>query len=255
MDVGFLRIGDPADFIMVDNLKDFNILETYINGEKVAEKGITLIDSVDIININNFIAEIKSVEDFIVVHEGSKIRVIEAIEGQLITNELIVNPKIQSSNIISDFDDDVLKIAVVNRYKNTKPEIGFIKNIGLKRGAIASSVAHDSHNIIAVGATDEDLCKAVNAIIENKGGLAVVDGNNIDTLPLPIAGLMTGEDGKNVAKKYLQLNKKVKSLGSKLNAPFMTLSFMALLVIPKLKLSDKGLFDGEKFEFIDLQVS
>ncbi|MFH1050698.1 MAG: adenine deaminase [bacterium] len=254
LDAGLLQIGDSADFIIVDNLENFNILQTYISGIKVSENGKSLIESVEIENINNFKTNFKSIEEFAVEATGKKIRIIEAIEGQLFTNEIVADEKTKDANIISDTENDILKIAVVNRYKDTKPALGFIRNIGLKRGAIASSVAHDSHNIIVAGTTDEDLCCAVNAVIKNKGGLAVVDSGKIESLALPVAGLMTGEDGKKVAEKYLRLNEKVKALGSNLNAPFMTLSFMALLVIPKIKLSDKGLFSGEKFEFLDLHI-
>ncbi len=254
LDVGMLRVGDNADFIVVDNLNDFNILKTFINSELVALNGKPLLSIGDNLAPNNFNTGNKNVEDFRVIADKNQIRVIEAIEGQLITNEIIAEAKIENENIVSDIDNDILKIAVVNRYEDKQPAIGFVKNFGLKRGAIASSIAHDSHNIIAVGTNDEDLTTAVNSIIENKGGIVVVDENNIDVLPLPVAGLMTYEDGYEVAKKYSELNRKVKELGSEMNAPFMTLSFMALLVIPKIKLSDKGLFNGEKFEFINLQV-
>ena len=254
LDVGMLRVGDNADFIVVDNLNDFNILKTFINSELVALNGKPLLSIGDNLAPNNFNTGNKNVEDFRVIADKNQIRVIEAIEGQLITNEIIAEAKIENENIVSDIDNDILKIAVVNRYEDKQPAIGFVKNFGLKRGAIASSIAHDSHNIIAVGTNDEDLTTAVNSIIENKGGIVVVDENNIDVLPLPVAGLMTYEDGYEVAKKYSELNRKVKELGSEMNAPFMTLSFMALLVIPKIKLSDRGLFNGEKFEFINLQV-
>lgn len=254
LDVGLLCEGDDADFIIVDNLKDFNVLKTYINGNLVSENGKTLIEQVPAEQPNIFNAEMKNVSDFHISPSGKKLRVIEAYDGQLITNEIIVDEKIENDNLVSDIENDILKIAVINRYQNAKPALGFIKNFGLKRGAIASSVGHDSHNIIAVGTSDEELCKAVNSIIESKGGMAVVEGNKIDILSLPVAGLMSTEDGYTVAEKYSKLNQRAKELGSTLNSPFMTLSFMALLVIPNLKLSDKGLFDGNKFEFVDLQV-
>ena len=160
--------------------------------------------------------------------------------------------KIFDGKVVSDVENDILKLTVVERYSNSKPSIAFIKNFGLKRGAIASCVAHDSHNIIAVGVTDEDICAAVNGIIEAKGGISAAYDGNVEVLPLPVAGIMTNEDGYSVAEKYTKLDKIAKQLGSKLHAPYMTLSFMALLVIPSLKLSDKGLFDGSKFEFVDL---
>jgi len=256
LDVGLLQKGDPADFIIVDNLREFKIIETYINGIKVFENGTSLFKPVKATHPNIFKAGSKTTDDFIISPQFKKIRVIEAIEGQLITGEIFTNEKIVNGNVISDTDNDILKIAVINRYENTRPALAFIKNFGLKKGAIASSVAHDSHNIIAVGASDEELCLAVNSVISCKGGLAVVEEKNVEQLALPVAGLMSDEDGHAVAEKYKLLNEKVKSLGSNLKTPFMTLSFMALLVIPKLKLSDKGLFDGEKFEFVDdLQVS
>ena len=190
--------------------------------------------------------------DFSVRVAGEKVNVIEAIDGQLITNRLSVMPRISEGNVISDTDGDVLKMAVVNRYQDAPPAIGFIKSFGLRKGAIASSVAHDSHNVVAVGVTDEVLCQAVNLVVENQGGVAVVSDNEKRVLPLPVAGIMTTQDGYEVAKQYSELDKLAKQLGSKLQSPFMTLSFMALLVIPKIKLSDKGLFDGEKFEFMRL---
>ncbi len=254
LDVGLLQEGDNADFIIVDNLKDFNVLKTYIRGQLTAENGKTQIEPVTAEQPNIFNVEKKSISDFHITPSGKKLRVIEALDGQLITNEIIADEKIENGNLVSDIENDILKIAVVNRYKNAKPASGFIKNFGLRSGAIASSVGHDSHNIIAVGTNDEELCDAVNAIIEAKGGMTVVEGKNVKVLPLPVAGLMSTENGYTVAEKYSNLNKRAKELGSSLNAPFMTLSFMALLVIPSLKLSDKGLFDGNKFEFVDLHV-
>lgn len=255
LDVGMLQFGDPADFIVVDNLKDFNILKTYIDGELVAENGKSLIKRIETEPINNFEAEKKTIEDFHIESTGEMIRVIEAIDNSLFTEQLICPEKVENGNIVSDVEKDILKFTVVNRYANTAPALAFIKNFGLKRGAIASSVGHDSHNILAVGTSDEQLCKAVNAIIEHKGGMVVVDGDDIDILPFPIAGLMATMDAYEVAEKYLHLENKAKTLGSKLTVPFMTLSFMALLVIPKIKLSDQGLFDGEKFQFINLKAN
>lgn len=252
LNVGILNEGDPADFIIVDNVKDFKVLATYINGEKVAENGKTLIQSAKADIVNNFNTVKKSPEDFIVKTDCTDIRVIEALDGELITNEIDAKPKIVDGNIVSDTENDVLKLAVVCRYNNEKPAIAFIKNFGLKKGAIASCVAHDSHNIIAVGVTDEDIANAVNAIIDAKGGISVSCHGKTEALPLPVAGIMTNEDGYLTAEKYSDIDRMAKELGSGLYAPFMTLSFMALLVIPALKLSDKGLFNGSKFEFTDL---
>lgn len=264
LDAGLLREGDAADFIVVDDLKSFKIQKTYINGILTAENGKTLINSVDAGIINNFNSGKKNVNDFTIKSPSAinsdgtpaetRIRVIEALEGQLITNELQVKAHNIYGDITSDINNDILKLAVIERYKNSKPAIGFIKNFGLKKGAIASCVAHDSHNIIAVGVSDEDLCNAVNAVIVNKGGISVSYNGNTEILPLPVAGIMTNEDGYKTAEQYTKIDKLAKELGSTFHAPFMTLSFMTLLVIPQLKLSDKGLFDGSKFEFVELGI-
>jgi adenine deaminase len=177
-------------------------------------------------------------------------KVIEALNGQLITNRTILSIKSKNGKLESDIEKDILKIVVVNRYSDAPIAKAFIKNFGLKRGAIASSVAHDSHNIVAIGVDDESLCKAVNLIIEKKGGVSCVDDETELILALPVAGLMSNENGYEIAKAYTTIDAMAKNLGSKLSAPFMTLSFMALLVIPHLKLSDKGLFDGDKFLLI-----
>ncbi|MBW1767092.1 MAG: adenine deaminase [Deltaproteobacteria bacterium] len=254
LDVGLLRKGDYADFIVIDNFKDFNILKTYINGQLVAEEGKTLLPKIPVGIINHFKVREKRDSDFMVKKGGEKIYVIQAIDGQLVTEKVQEAPLISDDYIVSDPERDILKLTVVNRYEDVPPAIAFIKNFGLNRGAIASSVSHDSHNIIAVGVSDKDIAKAVNLVIKNRGGLSIVYDDVEDVLPLPIAGLMTDEDGFRTAKRYSNLDKQTKGLGSNLRAPYMTLSFMALLVIPKLKLSDKGLFDGEKFEFINLIV-
>lgn len=256
--VGLLRAGDPADFILIDNPDDFNILQTWIAGKQVAENGKSLLDSVAVEPINNFVSSTISASDLVVKAEGdATVRVIEALEGQLITNELHLNGKIENDTLVADTDQDILKLVVVNRYMaNVKPAIAFIRNFGLKAGALASSVAHDCHNIIAVGTNDEAIAAAVNKLMETKGGVCVADGSgNIDCMPLPVAGLMSAEDGYKVAETYSLIDQKAKALGTPLKAPFMTLSFMALLVIPALKLSDKGLFNGQSFSFTDLTVS
>lgn len=256
LEVGLLRTGDDADFITVDNLEDFNVLTTYIKGEKVAENGNSLINSVSEETPNNFnITEIDP-NDLSIKSKKRNIRVIEALEGQLITNELEMEAKKDAEgNLISDVENDVLKIVVVNRYQKAKPSIGFVKNFGLKEGAIASSVAHDSHNIVAVGTKDKDLAQAINLIIKSRGGVSAVSGSEAKLLELPVAGIMTNGDGYETAGKYETLDKMAKQMGSQLNAPYMTLSFMALLVIPNLKMSDKGLFNGQKFEFTTLAVN
>ncbi|HHS95218.1 MAG TPA: adenine deaminase, partial [Phaeodactylibacter sp.] len=253
LDVGLLREGDPADFIIVDDLRSFKVKATYINGQLVAKKGSSLIPSVAANTINNFRASLKSVQDFALSPLSEKIKVIRAIDGELITESFAAKALVQNGNTVSDTGRDILKMCVVNRYEDVAPAIAFIQGFGLESGAIASCVAHDSHNIIAVGTDDESLCRAVNLIIENKGGVSAVGREKDLVLPLPVAGIMTTEDGYEVAKKYARIDAFVKKhLHSPLRAPFMTLSFMALLVIPQLKLSDKGLFDGNTFAFVDL---
>jgi len=257
LEVGLLQPGDPADFIIVNDLTGFKVQQTYIDGRLVADGGNSLIDRVEEGIVNNFNTSRKSVKDFSVdidFDNSPVIRVIKALDGQLITEELHEPGKTFDAKLVSNTDNDVLKMTVVERYGNSKPAIGFIRNFGLKKGAIASCVAHDSHNIIAVGVTDEDICDAVNGIIDYKGGISVSFDGNVEVLPLPVAGIMTNEDGYTTAEKYTKLDAMAKELGTTLHAPFMTLSFMALLVIPQLKLSDKGLFDGKKFEFVDLFV-
>ena len=254
MNVGLLQENDFADFIVVEDLIDFKVLQTYINGELVAENGKSFIDAVPFETPNNFNIAEKTIGDFKVSGSASKIRVIEALEGQLITNEIHCKPKIVDGNIASDIESDVLKMAVVNRYQNEKPAIAFIKNFGLKNGAIASSVAHDCHNIVVVGTSDAEICKAVNLIIEHRGGICAVDGDISKVLGLPVAGIISDKDGWETGRLYQEIDAMAKELGSGLKAPFMTLSFMALLVIPDLKLSDKGLFSGKAFQFVDLEV-
>ena len=254
MDVGLLQENDAADFIVVENLTDFKVKQTYINGELVAENGKSFVQHVDFEKPNNFNTSSKVLSDFKVKSSAKTIRVIEALEGQLITNEIHCTPKIVDGNLVSDVENDVLKMAVVNRYSNAEPAIAFIKNFGLKKGAIASSVAHDCHNIVVVGTSDEEILNAVNLIVENTGGICAVNGNEKKSLALPVAGIMSDQNGWEAGRLYQEIDAMAKELGSSLKAPFMTLSFMALLVIPDLKLSDKGLFSGKSFAFTDLVV-
>jgi len=254
LDVGMLQVGDAADMIVVDNLKDFNVLATYVNGQKVAENGHCLIESVAEETPNKFLALPITEDDIAVKDLGKQIRVIEAYDGELITGVLNVKPHVIDVNIVSDVEQDVMKMVVLNRYGQAKPAVGFIKNVGIKKGAFASSVTHDSHNIVAVGTSDKAITQAINSIIKSKGGVVVVNDAHEEILPLPVAGLMSNKDAWEVAERYKYLDKKVHELGSQLRAPFMTLSFMALLVIPDLKLSDKGLFDGTTFSFSSLYV-
>lgn len=267
LDVGMLREGDPADFILVKDLEKFEVVQTYIDGKLVAENGKTNIETVKSGTINNFSCDKKEVGDFAIKGMSGKSKtasswfweggpgslrawVIEALDGQLITNKIEATIGYDEEYLTSNADDDILKIAVVNRYMDAPVAIAFIKNFGLKQGAIASSVAHDSHNIVAVGVDDESICKAVNLLIDCKGGVSCVKDNTEIVVPLPVAGLMSNEDGYKVAQQYALIDRTAKEAGSTLSSPFMTLSFMALLVIPHLKLSDLGLFDGDKFAII-----
>lgn len=257
--VGLLRVGDPADFIVVNNLTEFKVLQSYISGKRVAENGVSFLPSPKITPINNFLADSITIGDLqlTALENLKEIRVINAIDGQLITQELLASPKIENGYLISNTDEDILKICVVNRYeKKAPPAVAFIKNFGIKKGAIASTVAHDCHNIVAVGTDDASLTAAINQLITVKGGIAVaLHEEDVRYMALPIAGLMTDKDGYEVAREYSFLDTLVKTeLGSTLQAPFMTLSFMALLVIPALKLSDKGLFNGKDFQFTEVQI-
>lgn len=252
LDIGLLRIGDPADFIRVRDLESFEVLETYINGQKVAESGRSLIRSQPVNPVNRFSCLPKTKADFYFPWHGeNEIPVIEALDGQLITNRLSLEPAVREGNLVSDPSRDLLKIVVVNRYQQAPAAKAFIRNFGLKKGALASSVAHDSHNIVAVGADDESICRAVNLVIEKEGGISAVSNDREMNLGLPVGGLMSAGDGYEVAEAYTAIDRMAREdLGSTLNSPFMTLSFMALLVIPHLKLSDKGLFDGDHFRFL-----
>ena len=255
LEVGLLQEGDPADFVVIEDLQKFNVLETYINGELVAKNGESFIKSVPFDILNNFNTDKKKIEDFRVASSSSKIRVIEALDGELVTNEIQCNSKIIDRNLVSNIKEDVLKMTVVNRYQNSKPSIAFIKNFGIKRGAIASSVGHDSHNIIAIGTSDEFICKAVNLLIQHKGGICAINETTEKVVTLPIAGIMSDQPAEIIGKSYAELDAMAKKMGSTLRAPFMSLSFMALLVIPSLKLSDQGLFDGTTFKFTSLEIN
>jgi len=255
LDVGQLKIGDAADFILVHDLETFKVNATYINGELVAENGKSLIQSVETEIINNFFLDKKSPIDFQLESKSDLIQVIKAIDGEIVTESFTAQAKLENGLAISDLENDNLKMAVVNRYENQKPSVAFINNFNLKKGAIASCVGHDSHNFIAVGTDDDSLCRAVNLIIENQGGISAVSEEEEKVLSLPIAGIMTNADGYETAKAYSEIDFFVKNnLGCTLTSPFMTLSFMALLVIPQLKLSDKGLFDAKEFKFIQVFI-
>lgn len=250
---GLLRESDPADFIIIDHPHQFNILETWIDGKKVASNGRSVIPSIPFKIVNRFDARPTKANDFSLSPLGDHIKVIRAIDGSLITDHFTAEAKNAGGFTEPDIERDLLMIAVVNRYSPDSPSIAFINGFGLKGGALASTVAHDSHNIVAVGSDRESLARAVNALIDCKGGICATDGEITKVLPLPIAGLLADSAAEVVASKYKEIDHFAKEkLGSTLSAPFMTLSFMALLVIPSLKLSDKGLFDGNRFEFVNL---
>ncbi len=253
LDVGLLQPGDDADFIVVDDLKEFHVISTFVKGTKVAEQSKSLIQSVHEEAGNVFRAGIISSEDIRVEPRGKYLKIIQALDGQLITKKVIEAAKVESNYVTVNIDKDILKLVVLSRYqKKSKPSVAFIRGFGLKKGAIASTIAHDSHNIIAVGTSDQQIADAINLLIREKGGISLTSEEESVVLHLPVAGLMSNKNGFEIASLYENIDKKAKKLGSTLHAPYMTLSFMALLVIPSLKLSDKGLFDNEKFELTSL---
>jgi len=254
LDVGLMQIDDQADFIIVEDLRAFKTLQTFIDGKEVYAHGISKIKSVEFDILNNFKVNPKKKSDFQIKSSAKEIRVIECLDGELITNECIEPATIVNGCLESNVDKDILKMTVVNRYKEATPSLAFIKNFGLKEGAIASSVGHDSHNIIAVGVSDEAICKAVNLLIETKGGICSVSNPTELVVPLPVAGIMSDKNAESIGDAYASLDHMAKQMGCKLNAPYMSLSFMALLVIPSLKLSDKGLFNGNTFQFTNLEI-
>lgn len=252
LQVGLLQVGDPADFIVLRDLEKFEVVSTWIDGRKVAETGASLLPFLPAPAINKFDAQPIRDADLLIRAESDRAFVIEVEDGQLITTSSKVKVRAIDGFVQSDPEQDVLKMAVLNRYSAASPAVALVKNFGIRSGAIASSVAHDSHNIIAVGVSDADIAAAINLVVKAQGGVALVDGDRKDVLPLPVAGLMSNADGYEVAEQYEALDKGAQDLGSPLTSPFMTLSFCALLVIPHLKLSDRGLFDGDKFEFTPL---
>ncbi|MFC2120851.1 adenine deaminase [Bacteroidota bacterium] len=249
LNIGLLGENELADFVVLKDLKSFEVLETYVEGECFdANKSKIFVNNYPNIFVRKRI-DIKSIE---VNDRNQKIKVIEVTNGKLFTNKKIIKPKVHNGKIIADIENDILKIVLLSRYDNSKPTVGFIKNFGINNGALASSIAHDSHNIICVGSNDADILGAINSIIDNKGCISVSTDNTIDILPLPVGGIMSLENPDYVADKHLELSEKAKNIGSNLKAPFMTLSLMALLVIPELKISDKGIFDVNTFQITSL---
>ncbi len=269
--VGLLRIGDPADFILVENLTDFRVLETWIDGKKVAENGRSLLPRLTCDAPNKFLAKTRLPSNFHLFPKrktsavSQKVNVIRVFDGQIISGKETGLVKISADGrLLADPENDLIFIAVLNRYALEKPvALGFVRGFGLKNGALASSVAHDSHNIVAVGVDENAICAAVNAVIQARGGISASDGSRAESndgfgkteiLPLPIAGLMSLSDGYSLAADYSKLDFFAKNrLGCVLSAPFMSLSFLALPVIPALKMTDLGLFDAEKFEFLEVE--
>jgi adenine deaminase len=253
LDAGLLRDGENADFILVDSLHNMNVKETWIKGQKVFSEGRALFNYKGAEAINNFNCEPVNRDSIKVKNAGGTIRVMDAVEGELLTGEFHI-PAGNSEFLEADITRDILKIVVKDRYKNSAPAVGFIRGFGLTSGAFASSIAHDSHNIIAIGTNDNDIIDCINEIVRLKGGLAISHNSSISSLELNIGGIMTTRPVEEIAEAYDKLNKLTASLGCRMMAPFMTLSFMALLVIPDLKIGDKGLFDVKKFEKVSLFV-
>lgn len=253
LEVGLLQEGDPADYILVKDLAHFEVLETWIEGRLVAQNGLSRIESVDVAEINHFHRSLVQPADFELPAKTGQVRVIHALNGEIVTKTMTATIPVVDGNAQTNLDNDLLKIAVINRYADAPPALAFIHGFGLREGALASCVGHDSHNVIVVGVDDVSMCRAANLVIQNKGGIAAVNTQSELVLPLPVAGIMTTQDGQQVSKDYAAIDRFAKEgLGTVLSAPFMTLSFMALLVIPELKLSDKGLFDGSRFAFTDV---
>jgi adenine deaminase len=252
LEIGQLRVGDFADFIEVTDLQNFDVLSVWVQGKKVAENGASYIPSKEVTLINRFAISGLNASDLAFYSDTDTVNVIQVKEGELVTNRIIGKALLVDGKLLSNVETDVLKLVVVNRYSPHKPAVAFISQFGFRGGAIASSVAHDSHNIIAVGVSDEDIYAAIQLVIDKRGGLSFAHGDDKDALPLPVAGLMSNQPWEKVSEDYRKISAKVAELGCHLKAPYMSLSFMALLVIPSIKLSDQGLFDADKFEFMDV---
>jgi adenine deaminase len=254
LDVGLLQPGDPADFIQVKDLEHFEVVRTFIDGHLVAENGRSLLESHPIEVVNNFNRSPISETDLRVTAHGKNIRVIEVLDGEIVTEAGTTEARSENGEYLCDTERDLLKLVVVNRYGDTPPAVAFARGFQLKHGALASSVGHDCHNIIAVGTNDADIVQAINGVIEHQGGLSLAKNGDLSILPLPVAGIMSDRPAEEVTEQYTTLDQQARALGSPLRAPYMSLSFLALLVIPELKLSDKGLFDGKRFGFVPLYV-
>ena len=250
--VGLLQKGDPADFILIDDLELMEVSATWIGGEKVSSKGQPLFQAGQAMPINRFHALAIRPEQLQIRARGPQIKVIEVTDGQIVTTAGRHSVPADSIVVEADLPADLLKILVHNRYQPAPPAIAFVRGFGLQQGAMASSIAHDSHNVIAVGSNDHDLARSVNLLQESGGGICFVNGEEEKRMELPVAGLMGLGSCEEMAASYSALEHRVKENGCLLQAPFMTMSFLALPVIPALKITDLGLFDGEKFELTDL---
>lgn len=253
INAGTLKVGDPADFIVVDDPVRMNVLQTWIDGICVFDGRKATFSPGVVEKVNRFKCTRVLPAEIRVKNQGGRIRVIVAQNGELLTEAEIIDAG-AGEYVIPEPEKDILKIVVKERYNDGAPAVGFIKGFGMKSGAMATSVAHDSHNIIAVGCSDREITTAINMIVDAGGGMSVVSDNGADILKLPVAGIMSDMPVTAMARRYERLSETVHSLGSRLDAPFMTLSFMALLVIPRLKLSDRGLFDGIAFKHVPLFV-
>ncbi|WP_372754597.1 adenine deaminase [Labilibaculum sp.] len=252
LDLGMLQLGDPADFIVIDHPESFVVEQAYRKGKCIYKDRKVLFETNNDIILNNFSRKSILLSDLQVKPQNGSLHAIVVKDGDLLTDSLLCEPKIDNGNVVSDVENDLLKIVVMSRYDNGKPVMGFAKGFGFKKGAIAESIAHDSHNIIAVGTSDEDLLHAINTLIDMKGGIVAVNNGDREAVRLEVAGLMSNKTGEDLISDYTRLRKFASGLGSSFESPFMTLAFMSLLVIPKLKLSDKGLFDVEQFKVINL---
>ncbi len=252
INVGLLREGDPADFVVMKDLVNFSTMSTWIDGNPVFSEGKINFKSTGDGTPNIYFVNDLNRQDLQVPVAEGKLKVIDAIDGELITRKLLISPRVENGFVVSDPGNDILKIIVLNRYKKEKPAVGFIHNFGLKNGALASSIAHDSHNVIAVGTDDSYILEIIDWIHDNRGGIAFHDGTIITGLPLPVAGIISGRPATETARLYEKVNRMAREAGTNLQSPFMTLSFMALLVIPELKIGNKGLFDVGSFQLTSL---
>jgi adenine deaminase len=248
---GSVAVGRTADLVVVDDLRNFNVRQVFIAGRLVAEDGVPLFLAEPRTNGLGILPRGLVGEDMLLPAKGEKVsvKVIEAFPDRIESGSLITELPVRDGRVRAMPDQDVLHIALVNRYVDERPVLGFIKGFGLKRGAMATSVAHDSHHLLAVGASPDDMAKAIN-VVSRSGGFAVCEENEVSTLPLEVAGLMSTSPARVVAQIENDLVELLVGMGCRLPAPFMTLSFQSLLVVPELKIGDRGLFDTRRMEVV-----